>query len=45
MIKNLEYDPIHRLDLFRLPCSNEDLLKYLAKIRKDGNGISEKENW
>jgi len=43
VLKNLNYDAIHRLDLFRLPCSDEELQKYLTKIRIDGNGISEKE--
>ena len=45
MLKNLNYDAIHRLDLFRLPCSDEELRKYLGKIRSDGNGISDKEQW
>ena len=45
MLKNLNFDPIHRLDLFRLPCPNKELLNYLAKIREDGNGISESEQW
>ena len=45
MLKNLNYDAIHRLDLFRLPCSDEELRKYLDKIRSDGNGISDKEQW
>eukprot|EP00450_Noctiluca_scintillans_P039709 CAMPEP_0194477082 /NCGR_PEP_ID=MMETSP0253-20130528/857_1 /TAXON_ID=2966 /ORGANISM="Noctiluca scintillans" /LENGTH=583 /DNA_ID=CAMNT_0039316005 /DNA_START=66 /DNA_END=1817 /DNA_ORIENTATION=+ len=39
VLKNIQYDPIHRLDLFQLPCPAEDLDAYLARIRQDGNGI------
>merc|ERR1711968_107302 len=39
VLKNLQYDPIHRLDLFQLPCKPSALEQYLAKIRFDGNGI------
>merc|ERR1711988_211788 len=39
VLKNLQYDPIHRLDLFQIPCAAEELDAYLVKIRDDGNGI------
>lgn len=46
VIKNLAYDPLHRLDLFCLPQANEaDVVAYLKKIRDDGNGICEQEPW
>lgn len=45
VLKNLSYDPIHRLDLFKLPCEPSDLDAYLARIRKDGNPISAEEPW
>ena len=45
ILKNLSYDPIHRLDLFQLPCSKETLDNYLAKIEQDGNPITEQEPW
>jgi len=45
VIKNLAYDPHHRLDLFLLPAKPADLDKYLATIRADGNPISAEEPW
>lgn len=45
VLKNLSYDPIHRLDLFQLPCSKEKLDEYLAKIERDGNPITKNEPW
>jgi hypothetical protein len=45
ILKNLEYDPIHRLDLFQLPCEESQLNSYLARIRADGNGISPDRPW
>merc|ERR1719506_1768622 len=32
VLKNLSYDAIHRLDLFTLPCRNEDLNGYLRTL-------------
>jgi hypothetical protein len=32
ILKNLQYDAIHRLDLFALPCSMEDLNAYLRTL-------------
>jgi hypothetical protein len=32
VLKNLQYDAIHRLDLFTLPCSNEALSAYLRTL-------------
>lgn len=46
VLKNLAYDPLHRLDLFCLPRANEaEVAAYLAKIRADGNGVCEGEPW
>ena len=46
VIKNLSYDPLHRLDLFCLPRTNEaEVVAYLDKIRADGNGITKTEPW
>ena len=45
ILKNLSYDPIHRLDLFQLPTSDSNLEKYLQKIEIDGNPITDKEPW
>ena len=46
VLKNLQYDPVHRLDLFKLPCQDETRLNdYLAKIAKDGNRITDDEPW
>merc|ERR1711988_31163 len=45
ILKNLEYDPIHRLDLFRLPCSTPALDEYLARVKADGNPIEPTRPW
>jgi len=45
ILKNLSYDPIHRLDLFQLPCPEAKLDTYLTRIKNDGNPISEQEPW
>lgn len=45
ILKNIEYDPIHRLDLFKMPCDPKDLDNYLAKIREDGNAITSQSPW
>lgn len=45
VLKNLEYDPIHRLDMFMLPCSESKLDAYLAKVRSDGNAIEPEQPW
>jgi len=45
VLKNLGYDPLHRLDLFCLPADQATVKNYLEKIRTDGNGVSEQEPW
>lgn len=45
VLKNLEYDALHRLDLFTLPCPSARLDEYLAKLKSDGTPISEKLPW
>jgi len=45
VLKNLEYDPIHRLDMFMLPCPEAKLEAYLAKVRRDGNAIEPEHPW
>eukprot|EP00585_Thalassiosira_rotula_P007485 CAMPEP_0196143064 /NCGR_PEP_ID=MMETSP0910-20130528/12595_1 /TAXON_ID=49265 /ORGANISM="Thalassiosira rotula, Strain GSO102" /LENGTH=725 /DNA_ID=CAMNT_0041404457 /DNA_START=72 /DNA_END=2249 /DNA_ORIENTATION=+ len=45
VLKNLGYDPLHRLDLFCLPADQATVKNYLEKIREDGNGVSEQEPW
>jgi len=45
ILKNIEYDPIHRLDMFKLPCNVEELNVYLQKISDDGNPITAKVPW
>lgn len=45
ILKNLEYDPIHRLDLFQLPTSSEKLDAYINKVANDGNPITKKGPW
>lgn len=45
VLKNLTYDPIHRLDLFTLPTTEDNLEAYLRKIEKDGNPITPEEPW
>jgi len=45
ILKNLSYDPIHRLDLFQLPTEEEKIDAYLQKIILDGNPITKGEPW
>eukprot|EP00977_Amphora_coffeiformis_P015115 scaffold4420_cov187-Amphora_coffeaeformis.AAC.10 len=45
ILKNLQYDPIHRLDLFQLPTTNTKLDQYLQRISNNGNPITEEEPW
>jgi len=45
ILKNLNYDPIHRLDLFQLPTSEAKLDAYLSRVQDDGNAITESEPW
>jgi hypothetical protein len=45
VLTNLGYDPLHRLDLFCLPKEEKIVVRYLDKIREDGNGISKDEPW
>lgn len=45
VLKNLEYDPIHRLDLFLLPCDEGMLEAYLCRVRMDGNPIEPHRPW
>jgi len=45
ILKNIEYDPVHRLDMFKLPCDEEKLNKYLKKIAEDGNPITPQAPW
>ena len=40
ILKSIQYDPVHRLDLFTLPCSESKLSEYLQKI-----DISEDRPW
>jgi len=45
ILKNIEYDPVHRLDLFALPAEDKDIEAYLKKLDKDGNPITAKQPW
>merc|ERR1712129_572429 len=45
ILKNLSYDPIHRLDLFQLPTSDDRLEAYLERITTNGNPITKDEPW
>lgn len=45
ILKNIQYDPVHRLDCFRLPTTKGKLQKYLDKIADDGNAIDGKHPW
>jgi len=45
IMKSIEYDPIHRLDMFKLPCDEEKLNEYLKKISGDGNPITPQAPW
>ena len=44
-MKNIDYDPVHRLDLFTLPAENKAIENYLKKIARDGNPITENHPW
>ena len=45
ILKNLNYDPIHRLDLFQLPTSEAKLDAYLERITNNGNPITAEQPW
>lgn len=45
ILKNIDYDPVHRLDLFTLPADDKAIENYLEKITNDGNPISENHPW
>lgn len=45
ILKNNQFDPMHRLDLFELPASDTDITAYLSKIRRDGNPITLDAPW
>jgi len=45
ILKNIEYDPKHRLDLFKMPCEPQELDEYLEKVRNDGNAIQPNAPW
>ena len=45
ILKNIDYDPVHRLDLFTLPAGEKKIENYLKKITKDGNPIREDHPW
>ncbi len=45
ILKNLSYDPVHRLDLFQLPTESSRLESYLERIRRNGNPITPEEPW
>ena len=45
VLKNLEYDPVHRLDLFLLPCAEGELEAYLGRLRRDGSAICGRRPW
>jgi len=45
ILKNIEYDPVHRLDLFTLPAKEKYLDEYLSRIERDGNAITNDRPW
>ena len=45
IFKNLQYDSMHRLDLFTLPCAPAKLDAYLAKLKADGVTIDDANPW
>ena len=45
ILKNIEYDPVHRLDLFTLPAREKEINDYLKKIEEDGNAIEKDKPW
>ena len=42
ILKNLDYDQIHRLDMFKLPCSKQQLEQYLSSLETP---ISKEHPW
>ena len=45
VLKSIEYDTMHRLDLFKIPCERDVLDAYLGKLNADGYAISPKFPW
>ena len=45
VLKNIQYDNVHRLDLFKMPCNPNVLDAYLDRINADGYAISPKFPW
>ena len=45
ILKNLQYDPVHRLDMFKLPCETSKLDAYLSRLRADGTQITPEQPW
>jgi len=46
ILKNIAYDPVHRLDMFCLPQREEKVLEqYLDRVERDGNPITEEAPW
>ena len=45
VLKNIDFDPCHRLDMFMLPCSEVSLAQYLKKIASDGTPVTSKTPW
>ena len=45
VFKNLNYDSMHRLDLFTMPCPPEELEAYLSKVIGAGCGVSHTQPW
>jgi len=45
IMKSIEYDAIHRLDMFKLPCKESKLNEYLQKISDDGNAVTPQAPW
>jgi len=46
ILKNIAYDPVHRLDMFCLPQKEEKVVEhYLDRVERDGNPITEDAPW
>ena len=46
ILKNIAYDPVHRLDMFCLPQRELSVLEqYLDRVEQDGNPITEDAPW
>jgi len=46
ILKNIGYDPVHRLDMFCLPQKEEKVVEhYLDRVERDGNPITEGAPW